>query len=617
MQVGSFGMHGRFFLRGAAGGPRRPGGHRTNDTLYLLQQDELYATDSADRSVSSTTPAERLLLLGWLDDRSFQARLDDSINPLGWVQNLLDENGAELARLLRGEFCLAYVGTSLDDVYLIRSVNCKIPLYWRIKAGVLSWSSNPVSLLDEEMSTIENVDRETLSLVVAGMEPSPDRSWFTPVNRLPSGHLLHIDEGGRQPLIRRYDEFSPQPRRIGMSIDDDAIVIKDAVRAACSNMFGDSDRAVLLLSGGLDSASIAYEGQSLGVKVDGVHLKLDDFPGWDEDAELASVVSKACGVELEMYELNKSVTYGGDYLTGIPAHYFPQTDIPVGAGIAAADRATAVGARFVLTGVMADTALTHDERLDPLASAGWSWLNPTVTGKSLWHNAREMLGASGRLGRFIVNSSSVRASPGSLSPRPLGFGNESAALVRAASERYYNILRAVQSRQPIGNPLVLGAEDALRRGKIRIERELNSLNTDAAWCNQYAPRGCYNGTPYGDRDLIDICLGMPARARLGVAHGLIIDKYALRWAYAQRGLPHRVGQRMTQGRFDAIATLFVHNNFDVCKNMLGDGGLLEELEILEPRFTAEIDQYRSPEYGSTIARYCIVERWLRGLSNAH
>ncbi|MBN8526236.1 MAG: asparagine synthase (glutamine-hydrolyzing) [Planctomycetes bacterium] len=132
----------------------------------------------------------------------------------------------------------------------------KKPLYWSFRDGVLRWASELRALVGDGLPP---VDRHALhDYLRFGYIPSPRTPWQG-INKLPPGHLLVLEPGGRLRL-HRYWAATPRP---------DEGRTPDAAEAGrwAEELRGHLDEAVgtrlesevpmgFLLSAGLDSASV-------------------------------------------------------------------------------------------------------------------------------------------------------------------------------------------------------------------------------------------------------------------------------------------------------------------------------------------------------------------------
>lgn len=558
----------------------------------------------------------RTLLAGWLASPPLHDR------GLGGLQDALDRDGPAAVRRLRGDFVLAHLAADGSVLRLYRGPTSMIPLFWRAADGVLSWSTDPIHLLDGDAPRPSDVAHELVAMIIAERGFPHDRSWFTGVDRVPAGSCVTLRRGAR-PTVARFDALTAAP------VPPDGIeAAADGLRArlhqACGRAVGGGDGGVLMLSGGIDSAAVARElGGDATAGATAVHFTLDGFPGFAEDCAAARSVADACGLDFQAYDMGPHVVRGGDYADERSGTNLPQTHVPLQGTSATARIADERGARFVFSGILADQIFAHDWHRGLVDVAGWSILNPLVTGEPPWQIARRTVGGSfdgaaspGARGYLRYLRALLRGDPAVALPsrdaivHPVGFSDEAAARVTTALRDAANRARDELS------------DDGRRRGRIpvgttslfQINETFNTPNVQAAILNHFLPRRTFFFTPYADRDVIEYALSLPNALRIGLGHGATIDKLALRLAYAGDGMPAGIGRRMQQARIDAFPAVYVNQNFDRCRALLGEDSLLREAGVLSDAFARGLARQSIHRNGEEIVRMCVVESWLRKIA---
>jgi len=586
-----------------------------------LNQGTLYTGRVAADAEDVRRGSDRTLLAGWLE-LSPPAFDGPGFPALAGLQRAFDERGAAAARLLRGDFVLAHLSADRTELRLYRGLTSMVALFWRVGRDRVHWSTDPAQLLDGPSARLADVAHELLPMVIAERGFPHDRSWFTGINRLPAGCSVSVRRGD-QPTMETFDAFSPAPDAPG-SLREAADGLRSRLGAACRRMTTSDDKAILLLSGGIDSAAIAWELGDAGANATGMHFTLDRFPGFDADKQAAASVAEACGLPFSPYDMGPHVMHGGDYAEEPSAGGLPQTHVPLQGIAASARQAQACGARFVLSGILSDQILAHDWHRGLLDVAGWSILNPLVTSEPPWQT----------LQRAVRTSFDGSASPGwrgyvrylrglrSADPtmalphrdaivHPVGFTHRAAEQVtrslRDAADR-----AGRQLREGMGEPGRHGIP-AGTTALFQVNESFNTPNLQAGIINHFLPRQCFFNTPYADRDVIEYALSLPNVFRLGLGHGAMIDKFALRVAYADTGLPRQIGGRMQQARIDAFPAVYVNQNFDKCRALLGEDSRLREAGVISDAFVDGLSRRSVHRNGEEIARLCVIERWLREL----
>lgn len=562
------------------------------------------------------TSADRVLVTGWID-------LPPGRDDPAALQRALDERGAAAVRDLRGDFVLAHVSADRRVLRLYRAVTALVPLFWRTDGDRLAWSADPAHLLPGGRPRLRDVDLDVLPMVIAERGFPHDRSWFTDVRRLPPGECLTLRPGER-PVTAPFDELRPSSEAPA-SVEEAARGVRERLAAAVDRVLADQPASLVALSGGIDSAAVARElGRQPG-RGAAVHYTLDSFPGFDDDRRAAEEIARACGLSWVVYEMSKHTRSGGDYLRVEDGGGLPQTHVPAQGVTAAVEQAEAVGATFVLSGLLADQVFAHDVNRGLLELAGWRVLDPRVAGEPIWQAlasaAAGTFSTSPRGGRLRYLRRLLTADPTTaLPPRdvivhPVGFTEDAAARVtralRDAAGRAERGLRSAMRRNGwSARTLPAGITSLFLLGE-----GFNTANLQAAWLNHCLPKRTFFTTPYADRDLVEYALALPTGHRVGFGHGTTVDKFALRVAYAGGdGLPRHAGSRMQQARIDAISAVFVNQNFEVCRDLLGPDSLLRRFGVLSGAFADGLTPGRVHRNGEEISRLCVVEKWLRGLS---
>jgi Asparagine synthase len=303
------------------------------------------ARDDAERS------SGRTLLAGWIDRPAASGA-----GALSGLQSALDRRGPAAVRELRGDFVLAHVSSDRRTLALYRGLTAMVPLFWRTTGGLIRWSTHPTDLLDGAAPQLSDVALDLLPMIIAERGFPHDRSWFTQVHRLPAGACLTLRAGGA-PVVDRFDAFAPsreQPR----SVREAAEGLRTRIERACRRPVSANDEALLLLSGGIDSAAVAYElGRTCSTTA--MHFTLNGFPGFDGDRRAASSIAGACRLAFLPYDMGGHVRSGGDYADeGIDGN-LPQTHVPLRGIAGCAQEARARGARFVFSGILADQVMAR------------------------------------------------------------------------------------------------------------------------------------------------------------------------------------------------------------------------------------------------------------------
>jgi asparagine synthase (glutamine-hydrolysing) len=197
---------------------------------------------------------------------------------------------------LAGSFAAVVVERQTGRSVAVRSPMGERPLFWRREGGSVAFGSE-VKQLAAWSSTPPPVDEgAVLDLVVQRFE-RPERTTCVGIRRLLPGTTLGVAGAAGE---RRF-------WRPGDAAEADAVSIEDAVREfrrllrqAVARRLGPG--TAVLMSGGLDSTSIAAEAASLSLEMHGVPLRVvsaayPDHPAVDESGAIEAAVH-ALGCEV-------------------------------------------------------------------------------------------------------------------------------------------------------------------------------------------------------------------------------------------------------------------------------------------------------------------------------
>lgn len=622
MPVTGFGLHGawrRPFTTatraehaedcrgGVRPGPRCAGVH--------LRQGRVYLSGAAHPATTHGSP--RLAFTGWIDETSIA---DDVGNrdPLACMQAQFDRGGRAAPRRLRGDFVISHVAADGSHVTLYRAVTALTPVFGRMDADRFAWSSDPLDLLDDG-PTLDDVELDLLPMVVSEMGMPESRSWFRGIHRLPAGHCLTLRAGCMGPTVERYDQLQPCAT-VPADLRDAASGLRQRLEMACDRMLSGESHALTLLSGGLDSAVVTREAATSTREVTGLHYTLGTFPGFDRDRVAVTTVAAECDAPIDVVDMAAHVGAGGDYLE-TTAGALPQTHVPQPGPNAAVNTATARSARFVLSGLLADQLMAVDPQLGRMRALGWSLLNPAAAGQPWWHLLGDAMAdtslretgrrtaAARRLVTRLRGQDPVGALPHhEMIVHPIGLSRNAAERVAVGIRE-----RAQRAARSFDGPAAHGASRNVTSA-FYLSEALNTPNLQAAWLNHYLPAERIFATPFADRDVVEYGLGMAAHQRFGIGLGSEIDKLALRVAYADR-LPAVVCRRMHQARIDAIPAVFVNQNVERIRRLLGDDSLLRATGVVSGSFADALRPRTVHRNGEKLARLCAIELWLKELAS--
>jgi hypothetical protein len=444
-----------------------------------------------------------------------------------------------------------------------------------------------------------------------------DRSWFKKIRRLPTGECLtaYADKGA--PVLSVFDEFgsgNTPPETVDCAADQ----LRRLLAKACRRVLNGAESTVVLLSGGIDSAVIAYEAAQHCRETIGRHFTLDSFPGFEYDKDAAHRVARACGIPLVIHEMSNYTKVGGNYLMVEQAGALPATHAPVPGLPGAVEHAESAGASAVLTGLLTGEVFMDDSQLNLLNSLRWSVLNPLETGEPIWHTLSQLAGYSSARDKRGLLQSLITGEPSIALPQSYMFYRRT-GLTKDSAERVEDGLRktALRVYQSTGSSYGTGRRSHLSQVAYRrliAHESLNVPHLHASWLNHFIPHRQILGLPFADRDVVEMVLALPPQHRFAVGFGVRSDKFVLRMAYTGKPIPHDIADRRHQAEIDAVPALFVINNFDKVRRLIGKRSALHDLGVISDSFISSMSPQNAHKAGDTIARMCRIEQWLRTMA---
>gem|GEM_PF-6183968 len=522
-------------------------------------------------------PGQRVTFSGWIDLPGDERGGDAS------VERHMDQHGVAALARVRGDFVVAYVSPCADRLVLYRSLTSLRPLYYRVRAGRVSWATDPASLVDgPEHRTI--CDPVLTTAIAADMDVPADLSWFPGVFRLPAGSCLTVRSDRWE--VQVIDDFALDvPLRSDLRVT--AATLRRAVRQSVEQV-GAPGRVGVWLSGGLDSAVVALEARDAGMDVLPLYAAWD-LPAYASEDQSARAVAQHLGVELAVIEGSATLAPGGPYLrsaerAGTPlSHGSGPFYVRTGEVLSAAD------ATLLLTGFGADQLFVPPYG-NPFRLCGIRALDPTYLGTPLWHQrigrpntAREALPRRIRdavreaTGQQPLTFSGLPTQPAG----PTAWMNpelvQAALAMQTAGMRahFQSFLRLRGTADPSHAPYdtflsYLGAKTAI-----------NSLTFESYSAGLYDRQRLRVAAPFLQRQVVEHCLRLPVPHRHRMFRGHPVSKVALRWAYKD-DLPLTTISRLEKVNYGLVDEVYLMNNIATVREALGQHSVLAGLGIVDP-----------------------------------
>jgi asparagine synthase (glutamine-hydrolysing) len=221
----------------------------------------------------------------------FRTRTDTEV-----ILHLYEEKGEECVESLNGMFAFAIWDRRKQELFLARDRMGQKPLYYAITPGSFVFGSELKALLAHP-EVRPDLDPVSLSQYTTyGHVPAP-RTIFKGVHKLPGGHSLTLSRSGRV-IVRRYWDVpasaaTPQDEPELLTRLDDLLSESVRLRLMSDVPLG------LFLSGGIDSATIAYYMSRLSDRRPQSYSIGFEDPSFDESAHARAV---AAHLDLDHHE---------------------------------------------------------------------------------------------------------------------------------------------------------------------------------------------------------------------------------------------------------------------------------------------------------------------------
>ncbi len=227
------------------------------------------------------------------------------------IVHLYEEMGAECVQKLRGMFAFALYDQREKRLLLARDRFGKKPLHYALDGGRLYFGSEIKAILAVAPELAKVNQEALLQYMYFGYIPDPATA-FTPIQKLPPGHLLEFEKG--QIRIRKYWDLprysTHQPRSEEECLEELEWRLAEAVRM---RLISEVPLGALL-SGGTDSSTVVAlmaRASSSPVKTFTIGFKHDDF----NESHYARIVAQRFGTDHHELILEPNVVETVETLT--------------------------------------------------------------------------------------------------------------------------------------------------------------------------------------------------------------------------------------------------------------------------------------------------------------
>jgi asparagine synthetase B (glutamine-hydrolysing) len=420
---------------------------------------------------------------------------------------------AQLCRRWDSDNALSYFSMRRDELYLYRSPLSLRSVYYVAGKYHLSFSTDPSRLFAGRRPTAAQINLNGLRPRLRNKPPDLAQLFTPAIREIEPGFLLRCTRDGHI-RVERIDRLTMLPGRPERSLQAAAEQTRELLRESVVRRCTDpGTRQTILLSGGLDSAALAYEMRAAGSRVDAVHFGWITGPDDQGDHRAAERVTAAVDLPRTDVDLSREPS-------------FPTVDRVVRLRHHMALPFTY--SQLVMLGVV-------------LERAGLAPGSQLVGG----HGGDESFQGGYRAPR--VRDFSVRRGWASLGLGRSWFVLPPAlpavpALVRAAwgvsrAPSFLGKLQEFESETDLG-PRSDAAEETDWAGHglgfTTVDVGLQSIGADPNWISLAPALGLRLTLPFYDRSLLEYARSLPRSVRARSMGGRFFTKLPLRVAYRER-----------------------------------------------------------------------------------
>jgi len=500
--------------------------------------------------------------------------------------------GTDAVARLVGDFAFVLHDTARGLFLAARDALGMRPLYLHRDGDDVFLASEAQALVAAGLDAQPNP--LALALFIAGEYQEEGYTLRKGIEALPPGSYFVADRSGI--AIRRY--WQPDPwRKLDVDLEEAAHLIGSTFGEAVRCRLPEDNHHAVVLSGGLDSASVACQVASLSQAPLALHCSLE---GWDSDE---TPICRAITSKWAMPSL--MVTGGGEQMLAAtsPEPRSHPDDINIAWGacfVALLDEAQRAGIQSAMTGLGGDqvTDENGNECIDALRAGALREVG-AITGLSREPLSRQpyrrlwaaMRGAVPETWRFATTNLRHRRTPMFLSPR---WGKQVVA--------HLDLVRARRLQRSWPDATSARMCELLDEYGIRVGVPQATLVG--------ALRGIDVSHPFLDQRLFELALALPRQVR--ARNGWRKRKPALRHAMAEL-LPDEVTHRRDAAEFSSwMRDAYLRFHRKRVADLFRDSRLAE-LGVIDPRAVQAAFDENLPTSPSIIAFGLVssMELWLR------
>lgn len=212
---------------------------------------------------------------------------------------LTEQYGLSFLSEIDGAFLLTWWDNKNNIGYLYKSIICKSSLYYRVTNKSLSWSTNVLDLIDKKTPLLSQINKNLLLMTCMGESVPPSQSHYHNIQRLPAGTVGIFKNG--QLKTKKIDSLSFELNVKAKKIDEYVGMVKDVLNQTAKRRFHHNEKIGVILSGGIDSSSVAALLKNMNYQVIGIHWSFQEIKSADESIYAETLAQH---LDIPLYRVN-------------------------------------------------------------------------------------------------------------------------------------------------------------------------------------------------------------------------------------------------------------------------------------------------------------------------
>ncbi len=474
--------------------------------------------------------------------------------------------GDSFLKQIDGAFIIVYFDRKEKSGFIFRSLLCKYSLYLKRTERQIFWATRIQKVLHEDRPDLDKVDKKKLIRSCFGEALEPSQTYFTDIQKLPTGSMLHIINEKAE--VVPYDRVYAQPDVARLKREQVTYMVVETLTKTILKRVQSTDRVGVLLSGGIDSSVVLMLIRSCNIPAVAYHW------GWlNEKSKYRSNVEKLA----EVVNVPLTIIEPGelkDLNSGASSFYLPYPSLDYLMIEETCKQSRKNEVNLLASGYFSDYIFGY---------YGTERFSRQIWSKSLFRRIMERMG-------MLRPTWADR--PEDL-PIPLFFTDEAAK----QAKRYLRTLKEkADTKEALG---------------FSLNRDKESL----IQLHQLTPHHMHMLFPFVSRELMELAVSMPPEMKVLFRGGQWIEKPLLRWAFFD-WLPGDVITYVPrQYEVMSVESRFLMKYKDQVKELLNESSILAKWGIIHCERLEQCLQHQRLLMLSTkglIWAY-MTEIWLRSL----